>query len=307
MMVIAPLAAAVNEPPVNPSAGVVPAMILVLCVAAGVCTIALMPGHREVSVRRLGGIGLGVVGLIFAALTPDLQTGFADAVFFWVFAAVAVASALRVVTHPRPVYSALYFVLTVFASAGLFVLLQAEFMAAALVLIYAGAILVTYVFVIMLASQATGSAPADGPMAGVADYDLHSREPVVASAVGFALMGVLLFVILTRAPAGYDRGAAGMPTAEATQGLGSFLFRSQLAQLEVAGIILLVSMVGAIVISRRHVLVSAEPGETTNEARATAGQVPEVINTPATPTDDNPHSIPVHGTDNPRQKAYPQT
>ena len=73
--------------------------------------------------------------------------------------------AIRVVTHPKPVYSALYFVLTVFASAGLFVLLWAEFMAAALVLIYAGAILVTYVFVIMLAAEAPppGAAGRSGP------------------------------------------------------------------------------------------------------------------------------------------------
>jgi NADH-quinone oxidoreductase subunit J len=239
-----------------------------------------------------------------------LLTGYADGIYFWVFSAIALASAVRVVTHPRPVYSALYFVLTVFASAGLFVLLQAEFMAAALVLIYAGAILVTYVFVIMLASQATSSAPGDGPLAGVAGYDIHSREPMVAAAVGFALMGVLLFVIFDRAPVDVPVGAPGMPTVDGgpTQALGTFLFRSQLVQLEVAGVLLLVSMVGAIVIARRQVLVMPEPGETRAEARAMSWQPPEVISTPATPVDDDPHSIPVYGTrDNPRQKAFPQT
>src|SRR2546421_9650034 len=106
-------------------------------------------------------------------------------VYFWISAAVAVAGARRVITHPRPVYSALYFVLTVMASAGLFVLMWAQFMAAALVLIYAGAILVTYVFVIMLASEA---APAGAGMRQqLAEHDAISREPVVASAVGFAL------------------------------------------------------------------------------------------------------------------------
>src|SRR5436305_5171695 len=74
--------------------------------------------------------------------------------YFWIFSGVGIVGAIRVITHTRPVYSALYFVLTVFATAGLFVLLWAEFMAAALVLIYAGAILVTYVFVIMLAAEA---------------------------------------------------------------------------------------------------------------------------------------------------------
>ena len=308
-MVSTPLlaaAVAVSEP-----AGplLAPVAVLLLCAVAGVATAVLLPGHGLATLRRGGGIVLAVTGLVLAAALPSLLTGFADAVYFWLFSAVALASAVRVVTHPRPVYSALYFVLTVFASAGLFVLLQAEFMAAALVLIYAGAILVTYVFVIMLASQATGSAPSDGPLAGVAGYDVHSREPAVAAAVGFATMAVLLFVVLTRAPAGPGVGAGGMPTANGgpTEALGTFLFRSQLIQLEVAGVILLVSMVGAIVISRRHVLVSAEAGETTDQARAKAGQQPEVVNTPATPVDDNPHSIPVYGSREPRQKAFPQT
>src|SRR5205823_4678557 len=129
-------------------------------------------------------------------------------IYFWIFSAVALGGAIRVVTHPRPVYAALYFVLTVFASAGLFVLMSAEFMAAALVLIYAGAILVTYVFVIMLASDARSSAAGTGESPGaargsaiqqMAEYDNVSREPIVAAAIGFALMGVLLFVIFDRA------------------------------------------------------------------------------------------------------------
>ena len=86
--------------------------------------------------------------------------------------------------------------------------------------------------------------------------------------------------------------AAGM-----TQQLGLFLFRNQLVQLELAGLILTIAMVGAIVIARRQVFV---PGV----AELPAG---EVVVGPATPIDDNPHSIPVYGTDNPRQKAYPQT
>ena len=58
--------------------------------------------------------------------------------------------------HPRPVYSAVYFVLVVLATTGLCVLAAAEFLAAALVIVYGGAIMVTYIFVIMLAQQAPG-------------------------------------------------------------------------------------------------------------------------------------------------------
>src|SRR5205814_6143098 len=120
------------------------------------------------------------------------------------------------------------FVLTVMASAGLFILLWAEFMAAALVVIYAGAILVTYVFVIMLAQQA--QAPTEArPMAGLADYDNVSREPIVAAAIGFALMGVLLFVIFDKAdgiqrPTNPPNVAVDGPYQGTTQQLGQYLF-----------------------------------------------------------------------------------
>ena len=130
---------------------------------AGVSTFLLLPGRRSVSIRRLGGAILLLCGLILGLdlIRFGAETGRYVNVYFWIFSAIAIFGAVRVVTHPRPVYSALYFVLTVFATAGLFILLWAEFMAAALVLIYAGAILVTYVFVIMLAAEA--SAPAHPP------------------------------------------------------------------------------------------------------------------------------------------------
>src|SRR5687767_4621627 len=181
-----------------PVAGVLtPLAILVLGAAAGVGTILMLPGRREASWHKIGGVILLVALLIMAALAVRQAQGFGVAdVYFWLFSAIAVGSAVRVISHTKPVYSALYFVLTVVASVGLFVLLWAEFMAAALILIYAGAILVTYVFVIMLASQArsgTMTEAQDG-----AEYDRTSREPLLASAAGFLLMGVLLFVIFER-------------------------------------------------------------------------------------------------------------
>jgi NADH-quinone oxidoreductase subunit J len=295
----------------TPEALISPVLILILCVVAGIGTLLLLPGHREVALRRIGGVILFFAGLIFTAMLlvavgTRLQI---TSIYFWAFSAIAIFGAIRVVTHPRPVYSALYFVLTVFASAGLFVLLEAEFIAAALVLIYAGAILITYMFVIMLASQAT-SATETTPARQMAEYDNSSREPLAAAAVGFGLMAVLLFVIFDKAgqlaaPAGpvVTANTAGdtvltnaVQASGVTQELGFFLFRSQLVQLELAGLILTIAMVGAIIIARRQVLVPE-----------TSGAPAETVVGPATPVDDNPHSIPVYGTDNPRQKAYPQT
>ncbi len=276
-----------------------PLVILVLCVVAGIGTVMLLPaGGKEAPVRKFGAVILIAAGLILAALLVRVSGGELgnSSVYFWIFSAVAIVGAIRVITHQRPVYSALYFVLTVFASAGLFVLLWAQFMAAALVLIYAGAILVTYVFVIMLASQTSATTSNNRPAmaAELADYDARSREPVVAAAVGFALMGVFLFVIFDKAQGLQPLSTTA--TTGTTQELGTYLFKNQLVNLELAGLLLTVAMVGAIVIARRRI-EGAEPTDTTTE----------VVTSPATPIDDNPRSIPVYGTENPRQKEFPET
>jgi hypothetical protein len=152
-------------------------------------------------------------------------------------------------------------------------------------------------------------------MAGLAEHDAISREPLMACAVGFALMGVLLFVIfeksegLTAKPqpaVGAVASTAGNSPAQpafapdgGVQQLGAYLFRNQLVNLELSGLILTVAMIGAIVIARRRV-VGTEP-----VTHAVGGG--ETVTGPATPIDDDPHSIPVYGTENPRQKAYPET
>jgi NADH-quinone oxidoreductase subunit J len=306
----APAAAAADTP-------LAPVLILVLSALAGIGTVLLLPSRREATLRKIGGAVVTVAFLILAATLVHYLAGLGKghmSLYFWIFSAIAIAGGFRVITHPRPVYSALYFVLSVLASAGLFILLWAEFMAAALIVIYAGAILVTYVFVIMLATQsvnAGGGAGSNGDAALLAEYDVVSREPVVASAIGFTLMGVLLFVIFDKAP---QRGAAPAPAPApavaavtnpdttpyapgTVQALGVYLFRNQLVNLELAGLILTVAMVGAILIARRRVQLPA---------RAPAAATVVLVG-PATPIDDNPHSIPVYGTENPRAKAYPQT
>jgi NADH-quinone oxidoreductase subunit J len=316
---------------------------MILCAAAGIATVMLLPSRREAPLRTIGGVGLLAVALILVAILVRWTagtTGGGMGAYFWIFSAVALVGALRVITHTKPVYSALYFVLTVFATAGLFLLLWAEFMAAALVLIYAGAILVTYVFVIMLAAEA---ARPGGGVERVSETDAVSREPILACAVGFTLMGVILFVIFDRgsdftragavnpdvAPAmtallttediteetftapttqptrwEFNHAAATrVPRVEgATQELAAYLFRNQLVNLELAGLILTVAMVGAIVIARKRVIVA--PADEFATAPRAAG---ETVLGPATPIDDDPHSIPVYGTLNPRQKEYPET
>ena len=272
-----------------------PVAILVLCVVAGVGTVLLLPGKRERSISKIGGVIVLAAFLVLAALmVRQAASHGAGDVYFWIFSLIAVVGAVRVITHRKPVYSALYFVLVVMASAGLFVLLWAEFMAAALILIYAGAILITYVFVIMLASQAQN--PSETTQSEGAEYDVVSREPLLASAAGFALMGVILFLIFQK-----NQAIAELPEPVGTRevrGLGKYLFEKQLIGLELAGLILTVSMVGAVIIARRQVATEDvgagfEPTHVSNKS---------VTDGP----DDNPHTIPIYGTDNPAHKAYPE-
>jgi len=289
--------------PLGQAALVSPTAILVLCVIAGWGTLLLLPSHRPAALKSLGAVAL-IAGLLILAVVILHATAGEPAPglgpYFWIFSAIAIGGAIRVITHPQPVYSALYFVMTVFASAGLFVLLSADFVAAALVLIYAGAILVTYLFVIMLAAQATGGT-AQSAFSGLAEYDVTSREPLAACCVGFAVMGMLIFMIFDKAqglpsPAGPTAAEAASYQGQ-TQILGTYLFNHQMVNLELAGLILTLAMIGAIVIARRRIVES--PSQLSSA-------VEEVIG-PATPINDDPHSIPVYGTRNPAQKAYPES
>lgn len=126
-------------------------------------------------------------GLLMLALGIKAGPDKIPNIYFYIFSAVGLGGALRVITHPRPVYAALYFIMTVVASAGLFLILSAEFMAFALVIVYAGAILITYLFVIMLATQA----PEEGQEDVLAEYDTQAREPVAATVIGFVLLAAL--------------------------------------------------------------------------------------------------------------------
>lgn len=183
---------------------------------------------------------LGAAGAVLVTLLASAAGRGGTAGWFVGLSVVAVAAAIRMITHRRPVYSALYFVLVVVAVAGLVLLLGAEFLAAALVIIYAGAILVTYVFVIMLAQQT-----------GAAACDREAREPLLATAAGFVLLGVLgsrLFAPAVEA----SSGAPPAPPGDVTW-VGTQLLTRYVVGVEIAGVLLLASMVGAIVIARRRV------------------------------------------------------
>ena len=170
--------------------------LLYLAGAAGAAGLYLVlrPGPRAAhvagSLLALAGLAWLLVNVLKNA--PSLNAG-GPPVFAVLFSIIATVAALRMVTHPKPVYAAVYFILVVIASAGLFLLLLAEFMAFALLIVYAGAILIVYMFVLMLAQQS----PADGDVEASTAYDRIPREPFAAVVVGFVLfasLGECLFV-----------------------------------------------------------------------------------------------------------------
>lgn len=163
-------------------------VILYAGLAIGAAGVYFTLPRLKTGPRILGALVAAVgAGLIMLTLTAGAGAEGRPNLFFHVFALIALGSALRVITHPRPVYAALYFILTILASAGLYLLLSAEFLTFALVIIYAGAILITYLFVIMLATQA----PTEEQEDSITGYDAVSREPAIAVIVGFVLLGTV--------------------------------------------------------------------------------------------------------------------
>lgn len=170
--------------------------LLYACLALGAVGVAIALPRKAGGPQVLGGLMVAVfLGIIVLALAVTAGKARPN-LFFYIFGVIALGASLRVITHPRPVYAALYFILTILSSAGLYLLLAAEFMTFALVIIYAGAILITYLFVIMLATEA----PDAQAVEALKEYDTTSREPIISTAVGFALLATLSGLLATGVP-----------------------------------------------------------------------------------------------------------
>jgi len=162
-----------------------------------------------------------------------------ELVLFAGLALVASISGLLVIIQRHALYSALFLIITMGSLAGLYILLEAHFVWAVQVLVYAGAIMVLFLFVIMLLG--TQHLPATGV--------LPWQRPV---AIGLAVLlaGEAVYLLLAR---GAIAGAIAQPIESfgSPQGVGRALFNQYLLPFEVTSVLLLVAMVGAIVITRR--------------------------------------------------------
>ncbi|MBN9670779.1 NADH-quinone oxidoreductase subunit J [Roseibium aggregatum] len=168
------------------------------------------------------------------------------ALFFYLFAGVTVASALMVIASRNPVTSVLFLILAFVNSAGLFILLGAEYLALLLVVVYVGAVAVLFLFVVMML-----------------DVDfVELRQGFLQYLPVGALVGLILLVELLLGLGGWviapellGHGAEPMPALTETsniQALGSVLYTKYIFFFQVAGLVLLVAMIGAIVLTLRH-------------------------------------------------------
>lgn len=166
--------------------------------------------------------------------------------FFFLFSAMAVLSAVFMVAQPNPVASVLYLVVTFFSLSGLFVILDAHFIAAVQVIVYAGAIMVLFLFVVMLLNL--GSAELSDVRRGLGR--------LMAGSVAVAFIGVLarLFLLEDQVDSATARSALD-PLLEAHGAVGAVagpLFDGYLVAFEITSVLLLVAIVGAIVLARRR-------------------------------------------------------
>src|SRR4051794_27775130 len=166
---------------------------------------------------------------------------------FYLFSVVLIASAVMVIAGRNPVHSVLFLILAFFNAAALFVLLGAEFLAMILVIVYVGAVAVLFLFVVM--------------MLDIDFAEMRSgfmRYLPIGGLVGFILLAELMLVFgsWVIAPGVVGLGAAPLPPAAPamsnTRALGDLLYTRYIFAFQVAGLILLVAMIGAIVLTLRQ-------------------------------------------------------
>jgi len=169
-----------------------------------------------------------------------------QALFFYLFAGVCIASAVMVIAARNPVHSVLFLILAFVNAAGLFVLLGAEFLAMILIVVYVGAVAVLFLFVVMMLDVDFAEL-----RQGVLNY--LPIGLVVGAILFFELLSVVFFWVI--GPSVSNFITAPIPAASSvsnTQALGLVLYTRYVYFFQAAGIILLVAMVGAIVLTLQH-------------------------------------------------------
>jgi len=196
------------------------------------------------------------------------------AFFFYLFAVLCIASATMVIIARNPVHAVLFLILAFFNAAGLFVLLGAEFLAMLLIIVYVGAVAVLFLFVVMMLDVDFAELKAG-----------FVKHATVGAIVGGIVLAELVLLFVAR---GFDLGIGGTlqaaaPAAQSgvhnTQALGQIIYTKYIFFFQTAGLILLVAMIGAIVLTLRHKQGVKRQSISAQVARNPATAI-EVVNVP---------------------------
>jgi NADH-quinone oxidoreductase subunit J len=224
---------------------------------SGVVGLWLLLPARVRFARPLGGLLIAVAGVLIAFDLP-LLGNWTEQTVFWLLALIAVAAAVAMITSRAPIYSAIWFAVSLLGVAGLLFQGGAQFLSVATVVVYAGAIIVTFLFVIMLAQPE-----------GHSSYDrlTWGGLPKLLAVVTAGLLLGILIMQLSRlkneahqplldeaVKLAADRLTAdnGILATKHMANLGRHLFSEQLIAVELAGTLLLVALVGAVAIAMQR-------------------------------------------------------
>ena len=205
-----------------------------------------------------------------------------EALFFYLFAGIMLASGLMVVVSRNPVYSVLFLILAFFNAAGLFVLIGAEFLAMLLVVVYVGAVAVLFLFVVMM-------------------LDINFSEMRAGFQkylpLGLIVGGILVFELVAAMYGDVFKGAT-LPEAmdiSNTRALGNVIYTKYMYLFQVAGLILLVAMIGAISLTMRKREGVRRQSVAAQNLRSRAETV-EVVSVPSGSSPENLSTVAVKST-----------
>jgi len=164
-----------------------------------------------------------------------------ELIAFYIFAAIVTVSALSVIIARNPVHSVLWLILTFFTTAGIFVLIGAEFLAMLLVVVYVGAVMVLFLFVVMML---------DVDFVELKQGSL--RYWPFAGLIGIAFIAEIALATAARETGGRAEFNPSPGAATNAEAIGQVMYTQYFLLFQLAGLILLVAMIGAIVLTLRH-------------------------------------------------------
>jgi len=161
--------------------------------------------------------------------------------FFYGLAGLAIVSALLVITLKNPVHSAISLIVTLLSLAGLYLMLYAPFVAGVQIILYVGGIMVLFLFVIMLVNVERAG-----------HEERYSRQ-WPAGLLASAVLGALFIFVYVKGSSIFPQQAALLPESSNTQQIGLALYRSYMLPFEIASLLLLVAIVGAVVMAKKRI------------------------------------------------------